>query len=160
MLTFRPACVQDVEACSDVLCRSIRELCEPDHEGDSRRIERWTRNKTPESIASWITESRGMLYVAVLDDEIVAVGGIDNGTSITVNYVSPDFRFQGVSREMLAFLEDQLRRKGVRVATLSSSRTAHQFYKSAGWKDTGETELFLGWEVPLMTKNLSGRPAN
>jgi hypothetical protein len=55
-------------------------------------------NKTPEKVASWITQADYSLLLAVEDAKILAVGGVTDAGEITLNYVSPKSRFQGVSK--------------------------------------------------------------
>lgn len=144
MITIREATVNDAARASKVLCASITDLCAPDHRRDANVIERWTRNKTPAAFRARITTSSDALYVAEVNGVIVAIGGVDENSSITLNYVVPDHRLQGISKAMLHHLEQTLYRKGVRRACLTSTLTARDFYSAAGWTETGETESFIG----------------
>jgi Acetyltransferase (GNAT) domain len=45
------------------------------------------------------------LLVAVEHGTILAVGGVSEAGHITLNYVSPDARFRGVSRALVAALD-------------------------------------------------------
>jgi hypothetical protein len=45
---------------------------------------------------------------AVEDDSIVAVGCVTVSGEITLNYVSPDAKFRGVSAPLLARLEERI----------------------------------------------------
>ena len=56
---------------------------------------------------------------------------------ITLNYVSPDARFRGVSKALLAALEARARELGNDVCTLASTETARRFYLAAGYVDQG-----------------------
>jgi len=53
------------------------------------------------------------------------------------NYVSPDARFRGVSRALLAALESRAAERGARQCRLESTETAHRFYRAAGYADDG-----------------------
>ena len=55
---------------------------------------------------------------------------------MTLNYVSPKARFMGVSKALVAAVEAWAVAKYLREITLESSRTAHRFYVSAGFRDT------------------------
>src|ERR1019366_951048 len=88
-----------------VMRRSIAELCVADHRNDPAITERWLSNKTPEIFKSWIRPDNSVL-VAVEDNRIFAVGCVTDAGEITLNYVSPDARFRGVSGALLAALED------------------------------------------------------
>lgn len=154
-LNIRDALVSDAEICSEVLCASIRELCISDHGGDEQLISRWVENKTPENFRNWIQDSGMTIHVAEISEAIVAVGGIDDVSGITLNYVAPDYRFRGVSKKMLRSLESVLRVKGAVQAKLTSTEAAHSFYQAAGWQDVAEPEIWLGMKGYPMSKRLS-----
>jgi hypothetical protein len=65
---IRDAVVADAPAACDVLRRSIAELCGADHKGDPAILERWLANKTPESVASWMTQPGNSVLLAVEGD--------------------------------------------------------------------------------------------
>lgn len=149
----RQAGIEDAAACSAVLCASIRELCTADHHGDEQAIVRWLDNKTPETLRSWIQNPESTIYVAEIDGHIVGVGGI-SGSEIALNYVAPNYRSVGVSTAMLKELERVLLDRGVRNAQLTSTATAHDFYRRAGWSDSGEPVESLGIPGFPMRKTL------
>jgi hypothetical protein len=100
-MKIRDAVPGDADAACAVLRRSIAELCAADHHDDAVIMDRWLANKTQEIVASWIGKPDHSMLVAVEGAEILAVGAVTNGGEITLNYVSPDARFRGVSRAML-----------------------------------------------------------
>jgi GNAT superfamily N-acetyltransferase len=77
------------------------------------------------------------VLVAVEDGCIFAVGSVTDAGEITLNYVSPDARFRGVSRAMLTALEARALERGADRCTLLSTETAHRFYRSAGYIENG-----------------------
>lgn len=136
-MEIRAAREGDAEAVCAVLRRSIVELCVPDHGGDAAMLGGWLANKTPENIRRWAVMPGGCLLVAEADGAVLGVGAANAAGEITLNYVSPDARFRGVSKAMLSALESWLRASGQVRATLTSTRTAHRFYLSAGYRDAG-----------------------
>jgi len=50
VITVRRAAEADIPAMSEVLTRSITELCALDHKHDPAAIAAWTANKTPEGV--------------------------------------------------------------------------------------------------------------
>lgn len=136
-IDIRLAELVDVDAMSVVLCASIRELCVDDHHADEAIVAAWTCNKTPVSIKEWLGNSRLEIYVAELGGVIAAVGGITSSGEVALNYVSPQYRFSGVSRALLKYLEVELAKRGVCEAQLTSTATARRFYRSCGWVDFG-----------------------
>lgn len=154
MLSIREADEKDAEACSKVLCASIRELCLADHNGDAELIARWIADKTPENLARWIADRRSALFLAERDGSAAGVGCISEDGEVLLNYVAPAHRFCGVSRAMLAQLEATLRDRGIANARLTSTETAHRFYREAGWVDFGEPEVMFGIKGYPMAKEI------
>ena len=134
-ITVRVATIADVPAMSRVLIASITELCAADHGGDDARIAQWTANKTPSAVEAMIVAPDAAFYVAELEGEVAGVGNIRPDGVIGLNYVSPLFRFRGVSRALLSHLEAALRDRGAVDGRLESTRTAHRFYLAQGWED-------------------------
>ncbi|WP_454818910.1 GNAT family N-acetyltransferase [Labrys neptuniae] len=151
---IRTAYADDAECACEVLRRSIKELCVADHKGDPQTIEGWLSNKTPENFRSWIASPTQRLLVAEKDRKIVSVGSATDAGEITLNYVSPDARFQGVSRAILSVLESYLREQGLKRSRLSSTLTAHQFYRAAGYEDVGEPQTWGKLRSQPMAKTL------
>ena len=146
MIAIRPATEADVPAMSRVMIASITELCHADHRGDAAVIARWTANKVPESVARWVAHPDLVMLVAVVDDQIAAVGSLNHPDEIGLNYVAPEFRFRGISRAMVEALEQAMRQQGATVGTLTSTQTAHAFYRALGWEDSGPPDL--GHNIP------------
>lgn len=132
MITVRPATEADAEAMSAVLTASITELCVADHRNDPALVARWTANKTIEGVRVMLADPESRMYVAEHDGELAAVGSV-TANCIGLNYVHPAHRFSGVSKALLAALEDDMRRRGMHEATLESTTTARRFYLEAGW---------------------------
>jgi GNAT superfamily N-acetyltransferase len=143
-MEIRPARIADAEAACAVHRRSIVELCEADHHGDPATLEAWLASKTPENYRRWIERPDNNLLLAAEDDTILAVGCVTDSGEITVNYVSPDARFRGVSKAMLAALEEAARERGAETCTLVSTETARRFYLSAGYVGRGPPESRFG----------------
>jgi GNAT superfamily N-acetyltransferase len=154
-MRIREARASDVEAMSRVLVASITELCRADHGGDETNIARWTANKTPASLSHWMSDPETSFFVAEEADAIVGVGAC-RGAEVQLTYVAPAHRFRGMSKAMLQRLEEEMRKRGVKIAKLTSTATAHRFYRSAGWADAGEPQEMFGFaRAQPMTKLLS-----
>ncbi|MEZ5667963.1 MAG: GNAT family N-acetyltransferase [Alphaproteobacteria bacterium] len=135
---------------------SIERLCTGDHRDDAEVLAGWLSNKTPERFRDWLADPAGIVVVAERDDGRIAGVGACSGTGeITLNYVAPDARFQGVSTALLGWLEAHLRARGVATATLTSTNTAEAFYRARGYRDAGPR---VAWRkdtrVQPMTKPL------
>src|SRR5437763_121519 len=99
-------CFQRVGQCFVSIAEvAISEPCSADHHNESVILGRWLANKTPEIVASWIVHPGNSVLVAVENGTILAVGSVTDAGEITLNYVSLDARFHGVSRALLVALE-------------------------------------------------------
>jgi hypothetical protein len=119
----RDAVPEDASAACQVMQRSIAELCLIDHRNDPVILERWLSDKTPEIFKSWIRPGNALL-VAIEDGNILAVGRVTDAGEITLNYVSLDARFRGVSTKLLTALERRAIERGNQGCTLKSTETA------------------------------------
>jgi len=133
MIRIRAARPDDAAAACHVLRRSITELCVEDHRNDEAFLARWLGNKTPENVRSWIADSH--VFVAEEDDRIVAVSALTNSGHITLNYVSPDARFRGISKALVREMEQKAAELGRRICTLESTKTAERFYRALGYRE-------------------------
>jgi len=134
--------------------RSIAELCIADHRSDPQILTKWLANKNPRAFISWI-ESGSRLHIAEQNGRIAAVGAMKESGEITLNYVSPDARFRGVSKAMMAALESEGRRPGLAECFLTSTDTAHAFYLALGYRDDGsEISVFTSRPAHRMRKQL------
>jgi GNAT superfamily N-acetyltransferase len=134
---IRDGVAADAQAACEVMRRSIAELCEADHHNDPRILAAWLANKRPRFFHAWLAEADNSVLVAVDGDRIVSVGAVRDSGEITLNYVSPDYRFTGVSRALLAALEKRAIERGNDRCTLSSTATARRFYLANGYHETG-----------------------
>lgn len=136
-MQIRDATVEDADAACLVMRRSIAELCIADHGKDEAILTRWLGNKTPEIFLSWIAQPGNSVLVAIEDGVILAVGAVTDTGIITLNYVSPDARFRGISRGLLGALEARAVERGNARCTLTSTETARRFYRANGYAEDG-----------------------
>ena len=136
-MNIRRAKIDDAaEACA-VVRRSITELCHLDHGGDATLLAKWLSNKTVENVSRWISESH--FFVAEEGGRIVGVAAISDSGKISLNYVSPDARFRGVSKALLLWMEDNARALGIAECRLETTQTALRFYQALGYVRTGQS---------------------
>jgi N-acetylglutamate synthase-like GNAT family acetyltransferase len=149
-MQIREARIEDATAACEVLRRSIVELCQADHGNDNVFLSKWLANKTPDNVAEWIADENSYTFVAEESGAIVGVGAITDTGNITLNYVSPDARFKGVSKAMLRRLETKARELGLGRCVLESTVTARRFYASAGYVEEARNDS----QCQPMTKRL------
>ena len=154
MILVREAEPADAAQMSAVLTASIRDLCTADHRNDPTILAGWLRNKTPEMVLQMFDNPNAQLFVAEHDGTIAAVGCVNGTDEIGLNYVDPAHRFSGVSKALLAALEDHIRQSGATRARLTSTGTARRFYLASGWHDAGPGEDDRGMLCYPMEKSL------
>jgi GNAT superfamily N-acetyltransferase len=111
-------------------------------------------NKTPENVVRWLANPGNLNLVAVEGELVLAVGCVTISGEIVLNYVSPAARFRGVSSALLIAMEDAARMEGNSCCTLDSTITAHGFYRSRGYCDTGAPGQKFGLTTFPMSKTL------
>jgi GNAT superfamily N-acetyltransferase len=156
-ILIRDAVPDDADAGSLILRRSIAELCVADHKNDPVRLGGWLSNKTPDHFRAWIKQPDNSLLVAVGDGNILAVGSVTAAGELTLNYVSPDARFRGVSKALLLALERRAASLGCTVCTLRSTKTARRFYLANGYVEAGRPDGQEARRGYPMLKRLNSR---
>ena len=107
---------EDAEAACVVLRRSITELCRDDYRGDASTLAAWLANKTPEHVRTWIGNPDNCVLVADDGGAILGVAAMQSTGRISLNYVSPDARFRGVSKALMRALEAKATSAGIHLA--------------------------------------------
>lgn len=143
-IEIRDAAEADAAQGCEVMQRSIRELCTTDHQHRAEILDRWLANKHPDAFRGWLSQPGNSLMVAVEDGAVLAVGAVSDDGEITLNYVSPDARFRGISRALLARLERRAVERGNTICTLASTGTARRFYLANGYEETGPPRHIFG----------------
>ena len=138
-MRIRPAQPLDAEAACALLRASITTLCGADHRNDPALLQPWLANKTPATVRTWITAPDQTILLAETADRLLGLGGFGDAGKITLNYIAPESRFQGVSTAMLGALEARLRQRGITQSRLASTLTAHRFYQRRGYRDLGQS---------------------
>ena len=143
-LLLRRATPADVALVCGLVRRSIVDLCAADHRGDESTIAAWLANKTPDRFASWISSPRHVAIVAERADCVVGFALLNAAGTIVLLYVAPEYRFSGVSKAMLASLEEHAAALGIAELKLDSSVTALSFYERCGYSRAGEAVQGFG----------------
>lgn len=143
-IQIRRATEADAVDAINTLHRSITELCIADHQGNAQELENWLGNKTVEAWKKWIDRDDAVVFVADRDNRVVGVGMATLSGTILLNYVHPDVRFSGVSKAILAALEEELRSYNVQHCRLESTITAQPFYERSGYNlESDNTSIHL-----------------
>jgi GNAT superfamily N-acetyltransferase len=135
-MEIRGARIEDAAQACTVLRRSIQELCYADHNGDAAKAGGLAfQQKTPENVTAWIRNPQSLVFVATDGETILGVAAMTKAGKITLNYVSPEARFRGISKALIDRLEAQARELGLDRCTLNSTETAREFYLSLGYQE-------------------------
>jgi GNAT superfamily N-acetyltransferase len=154
LMKIRRAKIEDAaEACA-ILRRSITELCGLDHRGDKDYLAKWLSNKTVDNVIRWILQSN--FFVAEEAGQILGVAAITDAGRITLNYVSPNTRFRGISKALMARLEREAVARGIAECILETTQTALPFYQALGYVKSPKTYVLplTGSSATVLTTRL------
>ena len=143
-LTIRGARAADAPAVTELVRRSITQLCGADHRDDPALLDGWLSNKTVENVTAWIDSPRNYTLVAEIDAVAAGVAVLTVEGEVLLNYVDPAARFRGVSTALLAALEERARSLGLETVRLDSTLTARRFYEERGYRVHGEGKCAFG----------------
>lgn len=91
MMNTRAAVIKDAPEVAAVMRHSIEELCHEDHHGQKEILDPWLENKTPESVAEWISSPDYFCVTGLKDqDQIIGFGMLNKAGEILLLYTSPD----------------------------------------------------------------------
>ena len=142
------------EICA-VVRQSIEQLCLADHDANPAILDRWLASKTPDRVKGWIDSNPLGVIAAVDPGGIAGVGTVLLDGRIAVNYVAPWARFRGISKALMAAMESRAIQLGHTACTLTSTVTAHEFYRRYGYVDDGEPVSSFGGKPAFpMRRNL------
>jgi len=99
----------------------------------AEEVDSWAAGVAPERY--FIEQA---MYVATIDDEVVAFGHYDHGEIMAV-YVDPSHVRRGVGRLMMAKLEEVARAAGATHLHLNAALNSVSFYAACGYERTMET---------------------
>ena len=151
---IRPAAAQDADAACDVLRRSIRDCCEPDHRGDPAVLAAWLGNKTPQMVTSWFESPTNVSLVAVRDGTVVGVALLTGAGKLALCYLLPEVLRQGAGKALLAGMEERAAALGMKTLFLHSTFTAESFFAARGYRRDGNVRAPYGIDTVLFWKPL------
>ena len=106
-------------------------------------------NKTETSIGGWIGSAHHIALVADREHAVVGFGLLNRSGKLALLYVAPAARFAGISKALLATLEQEAIDAGIKDISLESSMTARRFYQRCGYVSAGDPVAGFG-----ITKNI------
>lgn len=97
------------------------------------QVKAWARYELRD-ISVWDESMRRRnSYVALVGDQIAGFSDVSRTGHINMMFVAPRFTRQGVARELITFLEQQVRGYSAKQLTADVSITARGFFEAAGF---------------------------
>jgi putative acetyltransferase len=123
-------------------------------------IDRWApQDKDMSQWAARLAEKKP--FVAIVDEEIVGMAEIESDGFIDYFYVHPKWQGKGIGKALLATLECEAAKAGMRIIFADVSVTAKSFFLSRGFSTSeAKSNVILGHPAPnfRMQKTLSCEP--
>jgi N-acetylglutamate synthase-like GNAT family acetyltransferase len=159
-VVVRLASVEDAPLVTDVLRRSISQLCVQDHQNDSESLQRWLQNKTVPTVRTWFESPRLFCVVACIGGVVCGAAAMSAEGEVLLCYVDPGARFQGASAAMLLALESEAQNRRLAEIRLASTITATRFYQERGYTAIGAPRHMFGLVAGIpMVKRLARQPS-
>ncbi len=153
-IQIRQAAPEDAAAACEVLRRSIRECCVQDHQDRPEILDAWLGNKTAQNVAAWFASPTNYALVALRGEAVVGVALLTQAGKVSLCYLVPEARHDGIGKALLHGLEEQARTWGISVVRLHSTATAREFYARNGYVNAGKEKSCFGVECDFFWKKL------
>jgi GNAT superfamily N-acetyltransferase len=155
-LVVRRASSKDSADLARLTIRSIREICAKDYADAD--LSSWLENKTPANFSAWAKSKDHSLYVAECQGIPSGVGLFSHDGWIRLCYVLPEALKKGAGRALMAAMEAEACKRGLKRLELESTRTALKFYLRLGYVagKRGKCSSCPTVEATYMTKDLDG----
>ncbi|AVB20151.1 MULTISPECIES: GNAT family N-acetyltransferase [Pseudomonas syringae group] len=147
---IRNAVSTDATAISALVVTTLRESNAQDYSPDI--IRQVQQSFSPSAILHFLTCRQ--VYVASVDDDVVATASLDQDTVRSV-FVDPAHQGKGIGRQLMTTLEAVAARNGVKQLRVPSSITAEGFYLSLGFQNVRD-EFHGAERTIIMEKALRG----
>lgn len=152
VVKLRNAEKSDAAMIADIWVRSIQTLCAPYY--TEAQVVSWTKNKTPEKILEWITQSP-FFMVAEMDGRIIGFASCSDFQKIQAAlYVAPESTGKGVGRQLLTAYEEAAQEHGLKTLHIHATVNGAAFYEKCGYGRIEEYALADGRRIVHMKKKL------
>ena len=148
---------------SDAIAGVINMELKKARSGGSITAQVGAENDSPQTLAEKFVGAVEQLialrevYVATLQDQVVATASLDGGVVRSV-FVSPDYQRRGVGQQLMRKLEAVAQARGLGVLSVPSSITAQAFYRRLGFSEVRD-ELHGAERTIIMQKRLPASTA-
>lgn len=149
-VTLRIAALDDVASISQVILRALNESNAQDYSPEI--IAQVEQSFSPDAILRLL--SKRQVYVATLDDHVVATASLD-GDVVRSVFVHPGYQGLGIGKQLMGVLEHAAIGAGINMLRVPSSITAEGFYAGLGFQKNRDE--FHGAERTVVMEKLLGR---
>ncbi len=116
-------------------------------------IDAWSKALTPETVRQEIRTPSMTWFVAELAGTVVGFSSMEKN-EVSALYVHPDHQNRGIGSKLLARVETEAARQGIRHLTLFASVNSRKFYEAHGYHVTREIIYPLNDEESMTTLSM------
>jgi putative acetyltransferase len=128
--TIRPWTLADTEELGEVFRRSVREVASRDYR--RAQIEAWVL--APGETPAWAERMQNRItFVAEETDRLIGFIQYEPPDHIDMTYVHPERQRMGVASALLAALESEATKRGVKLLNVEASVTSRPFFERHGY---------------------------
>jgi GNAT superfamily N-acetyltransferase len=145
LIDIRPFAIDDAMQVRDLFIRVNRLLAPPQMKEAFEAYIVTSLQEEIDRIENYYRDRNGGFWVAVDGGKLVGMFGLEPSSEVAMElrrmYVEPDARRRGIARRMLAFAEDECRRRHRPTMDLSTSELqgdALSLYRNAGYRQVRE----------------------
>jgi putative acetyltransferase len=158
-IAIRQATPGDADAACTLLRRSIEEGCAADHGQRAEVLQPWLSNKTPQTVAAWLSSPSNYAVAAVIGAELAGLALLTQAGKLALCYVLPGQLRSGIGRALMAAVEEQARAWDIGKLYMHSPASASPFFERLGYVNAGKDKACFGLECDFLWKQLDAAEA-
>jgi putative acetyltransferase len=158
-IAIRQATPGDAEAACTLLRRSIEEGCAPDHGQRPEILQSWLSNKTPQTVATWLSSPSNYAVVAVDGEALAGLALLTQAGKLALCYVLPGQLRSGIGSALMRAVEEQARAWDIGKLFMHSPASASPFFERLGYVNAGKDKACFGLECDFLWKQLDAAEA-
>jgi putative acetyltransferase len=156
---IRQATPSDAEAACALLRRSIEEGCAADHGQRPEILQPWLSNKTPQTVATWLSSPSNYAVVAVDGQQLAGLALLTQAGKLALCYVLPGQARSGIGSALMYAVEEQARAWDIGKLFMHSPASASPFFEGLGYVNAGKDKACFGLECDFLWKHVDAAEA-
>jgi len=129
---------EQLGAIDEVISDAIVNLCEQDHMNQVQHIETWLAQRSPGILEQLLFSGDAQGFVCIIDGHIVGIAHINAKGQMKLCYVHSEYTGRGIGRALVAAVEQQAGEWGLEQITMTSTKTAKDFYLTLGYSQSSD----------------------